>query len=72
MLHLALLWNSGYAPCVVQYILVAYFIPTSLYLESPTPVLPLPALLSLLITTALFSTFLSLLFCCCYIHYFIF
>ena len=31
-LHLQLLQNTGYIPCVVQHILVAYFIPNSLYL----------------------------------------
>ena len=61
-LHLSLLWRIGYTPCVVQYILVAYFIPSDLYLESPTAALPLPSSLSLLITTTLFSTSLSLLF----------
>ena len=43
-LHLQFLQNIGSIPCVVQYILVAYLTPSSLYLPLPTPVLPLLAL----------------------------
>ena len=44
ILHLWLLWNIGYVPCVVQYILVAYFIHNSLYLLISYPyVTPLPS-----------------------------
>ena len=33
--HLQLLQNTGYIPCVVQYIFVAYFMPNSLHLWLP-------------------------------------
>ena len=36
-LHLQLLQNIGYIPCVVQCILVTYFIPNILYLLIPYP-----------------------------------
>ena len=36
-LQLQLLQNTGYIPCVVQYILVAYLTPNSLYLPLPHP-----------------------------------
>ena len=48
----------GYIPCVVQYILVAYFIPNSLYLLIPYSYL---ALLPLPLPTSLFSVSVSLL-----------
>ena len=36
-LHLQLLQNIGYRLCVVQYILIAYLTPNSLYLLLPHP-----------------------------------
>ena len=35
--HLQLLWNIGYIPCVVQYVIVACFVPNSLFLLIPSP-----------------------------------
>ena len=42
ILHFWLLWNSGYIPCAVHCILVAYFMSNSLYLLIPNPIFPLP------------------------------
>ena len=42
ILHFWLLWNSGYIPCAVHCILVAYFMSNSLYLLIPNPICPLP------------------------------
>ena len=44
ILHLQLLWNIGYIPCVVQYILVAYFVHDSLYFLIPCPCIAPPTL----------------------------
>ena len=58
----------GYIPCVVQYILVAYFIPNSLYLLIPysyLALLPLPfptSLFSVSVSPLLFVLFTSLLY----------
>ena len=49
-----------YSP-FVQYILIAYFIPNSLYVLPPTPLLPLPFPHSPLVTTSFFSISVSLL-----------
>ena len=48
ILHLKLLQNFGYIPYVVQYTLVVYFIPNSLFLLIPFPLtapspFPLPS-----------------------------
>ena len=40
ILHLKLLWNTGYTPCNVQYILVVYFIHIVIW-TSLNPILPL-------------------------------
>ena len=57
----------GYIPCIVQYILVAYFIPNSLYLFTPCPHL-FPPLFPLPIgNSSLFSVFVSQ-FLFCYMH----
>jgi len=47
-------------PCAIQYILVVYFIRTSLYLSIPYPNFSLPLSLSPLLTTGLFSISVSL------------
>ena len=62
-----LLQNIGYIPCVVQYILVAYLTPNSLYLPLTHPYIVVPPPL---VATSLFSISVSLLLLC-YIHYFL-
>ena len=56
-----------YIPCIVQYILIAYFIPIVCTFHSPTPVFPLPSFP--LVTTSLYSVsvtvFLVLTLVCC-------
>ena len=47
-------------PCVVEYILVTYFIHSCFYLLIPYPILPLPGSLSPLVTTSLFPVSVSL------------
>ena len=56
---------------VVQYILVAYFIPNNLYLLHPYPYIAPPLSLSLLVTVSLFSVSVNLLLFFCYIHWFV-
>ena len=55
--HLQLLQNTGYIPCVVQYILVTYLFYTQQFVpQSPSLMLPL----SPLVTTSLYSIYGSL------------
>ena len=65
MLHLQLLQNIGSVPHIVQYILVAYLTPNSLYLPLPHSYIALPPLP--LVTTRLLSVSVILLLLC-YIH----
>ena len=51
ILHLQLLQNIGYIPCVIQYRLVAYFIHNSLYFLLPTLIHPLSPSLFLMVST---------------------
>ena len=41
MFHLQLLQHTGHIPCVTQFIFVAYFMPDSLYLLTPSPYITL-------------------------------
>ena len=72
ILHLQLLQYIGCIPCVVQYILVTYlFYTQQLVPLNPLPLsCPSPPSLSPLVTTSLFSTYLSL-FLFCYIDQFV-
>ena len=47
-----------FIPCVVQYIIVAYFVHSSFYLLIPYPICPFPCSISSLVAIGFFSKYL--------------
>lgn len=48
----------GFIPCVVQYVIVAYFVHNGFYLLIPYTICPLPSSVSPLAATGFFSKYL--------------